>query len=146
MGLLALTLFHSLRLERALGMLRRDKAALEGLVDGFNKSTRLAEGGIERLQAAADGAGRHIARQVDHAKVLKSDLGFLIERGEKLADQLDNLVRIGRPVHSVTTPKEIGQPHVLPKPRLTSVNGSEANTRVRSKAERELLDALRKVR
>ena len=69
-GLLLATLFHALRLEKALGVLRRDRAALEELVTGFNDSTRQAEGGIDRLRAVADGAGRQIARQVDQAKAL----------------------------------------------------------------------------
>ena len=66
-GLLAATLFHAVRLERALGVLKRDRAALEDWSTGFNASTRQAEVGIERLRAAADGAGRQIARQVDAA-------------------------------------------------------------------------------
>ena len=61
--LLAATLFHAVRLERALGVLKRDRVALEELVAGFNASTRQAESGIERLRAAADGAGRQIARR-----------------------------------------------------------------------------------
>ena len=44
LGLLAATLFHAMRLERALGVLKRDRATLEALVSGFNESTRQAEG------------------------------------------------------------------------------------------------------
>ena len=87
--LLAATLFHAMRLERALGVLKRDRAALEELVAGFNSSTRAAEQGIERLRAAAEGAGRQVQRQVDVAAGLKDDLLFLTERGERLADRLD---------------------------------------------------------
>ena len=54
--LLAATLVHAIRLERALGVLKRDRAVLEELVEGFNESTRQAESGIERLRSAADGA------------------------------------------------------------------------------------------
>ena len=86
MVMLAATMFHAFRLERALGVLRRDRAALEELVAGFNESTRQAETGIERLRAAADGAGRQIARHVDQARSLKNDLDFLISRGEKVAN------------------------------------------------------------
>ena len=64
-ALLAATLFHAVRLERALGVLRRDRVELQELIAGFNASTRQAELGIERLRAAADGAGLQIARQVD---------------------------------------------------------------------------------
>ena len=87
--LLAATLFHAVRLERALGVLKRDRAALEELVAGFNASTHQAETGIERLRAAADGAGQQIARQVDAALSLKDDLTLLTDRGDRLADRLD---------------------------------------------------------
>jgi hypothetical protein len=94
--LLAVTLFHAVRLERALGVLKRDRAVLEDLVAGFNDSTRAAEAGIERLRGATDGAGRQIARQIDQAQRLKDDLGFLTERGDRLAERLESAVRTAR--------------------------------------------------
>src|SRR5580692_12402631 len=90
MALLAATLFHAVRLERALGVLKRDRALLEELVSDFNASTRQAEAGIDRLRAAADGAGRQLARQIDSATALKDDLTLLSQRGEGLADRLDD--------------------------------------------------------
>ncbi len=96
--LLGATLFHALRLERALGVLRRDRSALEELVTNFNASTRQAELGIERLRGAADGAGKQLARQIDAAEGLKDDLVFLSERGDRLADKLDKLVRAARQI------------------------------------------------
>ena len=147
-GLLTVTLFHALRLEKALGVLRRDRAALEELVVGFNDSTRQAESGIERLRAVADGAGRQIARHVDQAKALKNDLVFLSERGEKLADQLDTLVRTtlpaqepisgGRPAAARSAPAL----HAVPQEAVSA----EVEGRVRSQAEKELLRALRMAR
>jgi Domain of unknown function (DUF6468) len=133
--LLAATLFHAVRLERALGVLKRDRAALEALVAGFNASTRQAESGIERLRATADGAGRQIARQSDAAIALKDDLAFLMERGDRLADRLDGLVRSARPL--VTEPPR--------QPALAEAEPAEA-PRVRSQAERDLLKALRVAR
>ena len=99
-GLLAATLFHAVRLERALGVLKHDRVQLQELIAGFNASTHQAEIGIERLRAAADGAGRQIAHQVDAALLLKDDLTLLNERGDRLADRLDALVRAGRPLAS----------------------------------------------
>jgi hypothetical protein len=94
--LLGATLFHALRLERALGVLKRDRAVLEGLVAGFNESTRAAEAGIDRLRGATDGAGRQIARQIEIAQRLRDDLGFLTERGESLAERLEGGIRSAR--------------------------------------------------
>jgi hypothetical protein len=107
---------------------------LQELVAGFNSSTRLAEAGIDRLREAAEGAGQQIARQIDAALTLKDDLTLLIERGNRLADRLDTMVRAGRPLTAET-------------PRLTVVSESEvAQPRVRSQAERDLLKALRMAR
>jgi chromosome segregation ATPase len=125
-GLLAATLFHALRLERALGVVRRDRAELETLVRSFNDSTRQAESGVEKLRSAADGVGRHISRQIEAATALKDDLGHLVERGERLADQMD------APARRAPTPE----------PETAALAGP----RMRSQAERDLLRALRVTR
>jgi len=140
-GLLAATLFHALRLERALGVLKRDRAVLEDLVTGFNASTRQAEAGIDRLRDAAEGAGRQIARQIEAASGLKDDLVFLTERGERLADRIDALVRSGRPLAVEPARPMAAQPVGLP-----SADTERAEARVRSQAERDLIKALRLAR
>jgi hypothetical protein len=96
--LLAGTLFHAMRLERALGVLKRDRAVLEELVAGFNESTRQAESGIDRLRAAADGAGRQIGRQIEQAQLLRDELDFLADRSDKLAQRLESAIRSARMV------------------------------------------------
>jgi hypothetical protein len=123
MVLLAATLFQAIRLERALAVLKRDRASLEALVAGFNISTNQAENGIQRLRAAADGTGRQIETQLTKSASLKDDLVFLTERGDRLADRLDALVRAARPLAP-----------------------ERANAREGSEAERELLQALRMAR
>jgi len=125
--LLAATLFHAVRLERALGVLKRDRSVLEELVAGFNASTRQAESGIERLRVAADSSGLQIARQLEAARAVQSDLGYLIERGERLADRMDTLVRMARPL--AVDPVRESEPAEVARPR--------------SQAERDLLKALR---
>ena len=140
-AMLAVTLFHAVRLERALGVLKRDRATLESLVTGFNTSTRQAEQGVERLRAAADGAGRQIARQSEAAMALKDDLAFLTERGEKLADRLDGLVRSARPL----THEPQGQAQAQ-APAMAMAAPEPGDVRLRSQAERDLLKALRMAR
>jgi hypothetical protein len=133
-GLLAATLFHAVRLERALGVLKRDRVELQELVTGFNACTRQAELGIERLRGAAEGAGQQLARQADAALSLKDDLALLIERGNRIADRLDLQVHAARPLANEA-------------PRLSVVAESDpGEPRVRSQAERDLLKALRMAR
>ena len=136
-GLLVATLFHAVRLERALGVPKRDRTALEALVAGFNASTTQAETSVARLRQAADGAGRDIAQRVDAGLVLKDDLGFLTERGERLADRLETLVRQARPLAAAVP---------APVPTMAMADADDAEPRVRSQAERDLLQALRLVR
>lgn len=172
--LLAATLFHAMRLERALGVLKRDRAVLENLVAGFNESTRAAEAGIERLRGATDGAGRQIARQIDQAQRLRDDLGFLTERGEKLAERLESGVRGARmfadqqavsplpsPAAAMARAPEPPPPapyppvassypppqaqQPLPQPGYAPPEPA-SGPRLRSEAERDLLRALRAAR
>ncbi len=143
LGLLAATLFHALRLERALGVLKRDRAVLEALIGGFNDSTRQAEHGVERLRDAADGAGRQIARQIEGAEALKGDLAFLTERGEKLADRMDALVRHSRVITEAPRARQGASEPRAEERMLTLAAGAEPDTRVRSQAEHDLLRALK---
>ncbi len=128
--LLGATLFQATRLERALGVLKRDRASLEALVAGFNASTRQAESGIQRLRAAAEGAGCQIESQIAKSAVLKDDLSLLTERGDRLADRLDALVRASRPL----VREQPSGPHET-DPRQAS-----------SQVEKNLLQALRLAR
>jgi hypothetical protein len=128
--LLGATLFQAMRLERALGVLKRDRASLELLVAHFNASTHQAESGIQRLRAAADGAGRHIENQLTKSVSLKDDLAFLTERGDRIADRLDGLVRTARP---------LAQERTATVADLNATSGG-------SQVERNLLQALRLAR
>lgn len=147
MVLLVATTFHAFRLERALGVLRRDRAALETLVTSFSESMRLAEDGIERLRGSADDAGRQIARHIEQARTLRSDLEFLISRGEKVADRIEVKLqqsKAGDPGLNAGATRALAQ---VPGFGLTRKSVSaDPDTRPRSQAERDLLMALRAAR
>ncbi|GIX08376.1 DUF6468 domain-containing protein [Elioraea sp.] len=135
--LLAATLLYAVRLERRLGVLRRDNAALEALVAGFNEATARAEASTARLRAAAEGAGQQVAAQTEAAERLRGDLVFLIERGEALADRLDARVRDARALANAPEPRAAARAMAEPP--------AEA-PKLRSQAERDLMQALRLAR
>lgn len=130
--LLAVTLWYAVRLERRLGVLRRDSAALEALIAGFNDATARADTAILRLRSAAEDAGARVAAQVEAAERLRSDLQYLTERAETLADRLDLRVREARGIAQ-------GETRAPFRPHPEAADAS----RVRSQAERDLLQALR---
>jgi Domain of unknown function (DUF6468) len=123
-ALLIATLFYTVRLERAISVLKRDKTQLEHLIANFTASTQQAEAGILRLRTAADGTGRHIAQQIGSARTVQRDLEFLIGRGERIADRIDAHIR----AHSAET---------------ASQKQEVRQTRLRSQAEKDLLKALK---
>jgi hypothetical protein len=63
---------------------------------------------------------------------LKDDLVFLLDRGERQADRLDQLVRAGRPLAADPM-----------RPMQMAEDDQADMPRVRSQAERDLLKALR---
>ena len=135
-GLLAVTLVHAIRLERALRLLRNDRAALGDAIAGFDDSARQAEAGIGRLHSVSAETAQLLGQRVEQGGSLRDDLAFLIERGETLADRLDGLIRSGRPIAQAA-------PAVVPAPMPPAVAPAPAaSPPVRSKAERDLLLAL----
>ncbi|MDT7952679.1 MAG: DUF6468 domain-containing protein [Acetobacteraceae bacterium] len=137
-ALLALTLVHAVRLERALRKLRSDRAALGDAIAGFDDSARQAEVGIGRLQSASAETVALLSQRLEQSGSLKDDLAFLIERGETLADRLDNLVRSARPLERAAAAN-------TPPPAAAAASAAAPTSpKLRSKAERELLLALQK--
>jgi Domain of unknown function (DUF6468) len=127
-GLLLAAMPFVLRLERELRALRRDRGALEGSAAGLAEATRLAEAASLRLRASAETAGRQVAEKLAAAEPLRDDLRYLVERAEALADRLDGLVRTARTGGS--------------RPPAAAEAPAEAPTAGRSRAERDLLQAL----
>jgi hypothetical protein len=128
-------------------VLKRDRAALEGLVAGFNEATRAAEQGIARLRETAEGAGRDLARQSEAAQRLRDDLAFLAERGGTLADRLEVLVRGGRALEAVGQPTPLAPArHLRPGEDEATDSLAAASRPPRSQAERDLMRALKLAR
>lgn len=136
-ALLALTLVHAVRLERALGLLRRDRMALGEAVAGFDSSTRQAESGLGRLHVMTQEATQQATRSIEGAAALKEDLAFLAKRGEELADRLEQLIRAGRALDPARPREQPAAPA-----RAEQVRAAQDAPRPRSKSERDLQQAL----
>jgi hypothetical protein len=151
--LLVVTIGFAVVLNKRLGKLRKDKASLEKLAASFGDSTSRAEDGIIRLTQTTE----VLQVRLDHAQALKDDLAFLIERGDRAADSLENLVRATRDISTGTsagaasTLRPEAQPEEqVPSPPQEPLRAQADRTGagddmddVKSDAERELLKAIR---
>jgi hypothetical protein len=136
--LLAVAVPFAWRLDRQIGALRREGAALEGGAAGIAAAAEAAEAALARLRATAEQAGRSVGDRVAAAEPLRDDLRFLTERAETLADRLDGLVRAARPM-AASVPETAIAPIIANEGLAAEPGGA----RPRSAAERELLRALR---
>lgn len=137
--LLGATLYHALRLERALGVLKQDRSALQDLIANFNASTRSAEEAVARLALAGGSAELALRRQVDAAAAKQDELRFLTERAETAAERLDGLIRGSRPTFTERD-GELRGDTVVPLAKPLRDEGSARRSRV----EQELMRALKR--
>lgn len=141
-GLLVVTIGYAVRLNKRLGMLRRDKGELEKLAATFAESTVRADDSLGRLRATAD----MMQRQIDSAQALHDDLAYLVDRGEKAADRLEDAVRYSRefdrrPAQNSPAPEtESEEPVPAPQPRSGANAASAAQTERQPRPAPEIAD------
>ncbi len=145
-ALLAVTIGFAVVLNKRLGKLRQDKEALEKLATTFGESTLRAEEGVETLKQTTE----VLQERLEKAQALKDDLAFLIERGDRTADNLENLIRATRdtaPGASGAWPEPEAPAVSTEKPGPLTATSDEAgfgdDGEIKSEAERELLRAIR---
>lgn len=136
--LLSMAIGYGFILNRRIVALRKDQKSLDKLATKFAEAAIRAEQSIIKLKSATDGASQSLDKAADTAGLVRDDLEFLIDRGNKLADILETDIR--------QTEKQQISPDVSleNKPEL----GAAASTgnEHKSQAERELLRALQAVR
>jgi hypothetical protein len=130
LGVLGATLLQAVRLQRAIRALRAERESLDEAVAGFDSGARQAESGLARLRDAAE----RLSSEMGGAASLKEDLTLLAERGAKVADRLEALVRATRGLE------------LSPAPQVSAPAPGGVAPPVRSQAERDLLLALQAAR
>lgn len=163
--LLVATLFYCVRLNRRLTVIREHRGELEALIQAFNESCTRAELGVRSLRSATDEATR-LQQYLERSQNLRDDLSYLLDRGGSLADRLEGGVRTARTAssHAPAAPVPVApQAPAAPPARATDRLRERTAARQsaiepaapapapveaaggapRSRAERELLQALR---
>ena len=92
--LLVGTLIMSIRLDRALKVVRCDRSAFEALITNLGAATASVRVGIQGLRGEAERAAEQIERRTGDADKMATDLSFLIEAAERAAALLDGRVQV----------------------------------------------------
>jgi hypothetical protein len=90
-GLLVGTLVMSIRLDRALAVVRRDRAVFEALISNLASATSSVKLGIQALRNEADRAAEQIERRSEDADKLATDLSFLIDAANRASQRLEDV-------------------------------------------------------
>ena len=88
-GLLVGTLVMAVRLDRALAVVRRDRAVFEALITNLASATSSVKLGIQALRNEADRAAEQIERRSEDADKLATDLSFLIDAANRASQRLE---------------------------------------------------------
>lgn len=131
--LLVPTIIYAYRLNKNLTILRENQNSLSRLISSLNDATLKAENSIPKLKNVTEISTQNLKDVVDNAKSLKDDLTFINERADNLADRLENVIHDGRHLK-----KAAGQ--------NSTDDLSYAKEEDRSRAEMELLKALRSIK
>lgn len=94
--LLVVTIAYCWLLNRRIKILQDSRGELAKLLKHFDESTQRASDSIIALQSASKKIGDNIQQHMDKANYLIDDLTFMIEKGGKLANQMEASFAVGR--------------------------------------------------
>jgi len=89
------TLVMSIRLDRGLRLVRRDRSAFEALIGSLASATQAVSVGVQRLRSESERAAELIQRRSEEADRLATDLSFLIDRAERTGRRIEGALRDG---------------------------------------------------
>lgn len=103
--LLVATIAYSVMLDRRLRTLRQSRDEMQALLASFTAATAHAQAGLVALRETSQSAGESLQSDIERAKALRDDLGFLLDRGNSLADRLEGDIGTARVVAKNTAPR-----------------------------------------
>lgn len=151
--LLVATIVYAIVLNRRLAVLRANRGELEEFLTRMNEATSRAEASLKGIRQAAERAQRGIDEPMQKAQALRDELLFLIERADSSAERIatsQGTATVAPPTEAAAKPSKRGaktRGRATPMAEAPAEPASdEDGEAVRSKAERDLMNALRNVR
>jgi len=156
--LLIATIIYAIILNRRLETIYQSRAELKTFLESFSSSLVQAQDSVKQLQGAGESAFGLINEEMGKAQSLRDDLNYLMERGEPIANDLDDAIREARAMRDelikVTKEKKASNSYSHLKLLDESENDLETKKKTARKSskkkttedEPELMKSLQKVR
>ncbi len=165
--MLAVTIFFCFKLNRRIMVLQDSKGDMAQLIRKFDETTIRASESIADLQKVSVKLQEEVSEHIQKANFVADDLAFMIDRGKKVANSIKQSsaptsapAEVVRSARSATAPtsrqsassapsvennqsENIQSETVRTTPNPPPATGRVSAVRQRSKAEEELLAALR---
>jgi len=119
--LLVAMIYYAVLLNRSLSTLKKSKDELQSLLGGFEESTVKAEMAINRIKVEATDNSVSVKELIREADRLREDLQFLVDRGEGVADKLEDGITSSRA-------KPAAEPPATQSPRPAPLRASKPVT------------------
>lgn len=104
--LLAMTVAYCWKLNRRIRQLQDSKGEMAQIIREFSDATLKAQASISELKGNAKAVAEVIQHKIDKAGYLADDLSFMIEKGDKIANQLEDGLTSGRRAERMATVAE----------------------------------------
>ena len=140
---LAATIFCAASLSRRLSTLRSDKKNLEKLMEEFKNVTQKADESLSGIRATANEVSRELAEANTKSRSMRDELAFLVERADRLAEKIATTAN--DPIREDTSKDKRKSNETGDNIESASLHNNHEDDG-QSEAERELLNALRRVK
>jgi hypothetical protein len=104
-GMLMVTIFYSIKLNRKINELQESKKEIVIIVKAFNEAIVKAEYNISEIKKLTLSSASDLQERIDKAKFLADELAFMTDRGTDIADKLEK---------SLTTVRTVEAPKIIP--------------------------------
>jgi hypothetical protein len=111
-GLLATTIFYTVTLNRRIQLIHQNRDELKDLMSGFSSALERAEISVDKLKTSSHEAIHSLRANLEEARKLREDLQYLVDRGENIADKLEDGIREKRDVPFKKFAQDLGAPVV----------------------------------
>ena len=138
-GLLGAGVYFALRLEKQLRVLRTSNAEMAKYTAEFARNIDRAEAGIKSLKQTARTSGDDLEKLLDRAATIREELQFVVDYANCQADKIGAL---GSGLAAQQARAAEKPPAVVGIPSLRTVGSAAETGEPRSRAERELMQAL----